>query len=228
MRINQYIAKNSSFSRRKVDDLIINGLVLINDEPAKLGSTIIPGKDIVKLNNRVIEEDNTTITIAFNKPRGYVVSRLGQDNKTIYDILPNQYKRLNPVGRLDKNSSGLLILSSDGNLIQELSHPKNNKVKTYIVQIDKNLIPADLKKINLVGVSLYDGISKLNLTIIDDKNPKTWRVKMTEGRNRQIRRTFEALGYKVIDLHRTRFGEISLDNLKSGEVRVLSSVNRDK
>ncbi len=227
MRINQYIAKNSSLSRRRVDDLIIKGVVLINDKPAKIGATVIPGKDVVRLNNKIISDDSKTTTIAFNKPRGYVVSRLGQDNKTIYDILPNQYRRLNPAGRLDKNSTGLLILSNDGNLIQDLSHPKNNKIKTYIVRLDKDLSQSDLKKINYEGVKLNDGISKLNIAIIDNQNFRTWRIKMTEGRNRQIRRTFEQLGYEVVELHRTSFGKINLGNLKPGEVRVLSSLNRD-
>ena len=221
MRINQFIASNTGLSRRKADELIKNGLVTVNDTTVKLGYIVNPLDDIVKLKGVAVKNNTKHLTILFNKPKGYVVSRNGQENKTIYDILPKEYRNLKPVGRLDKESSGLLILSNDGNLIHKLSHPSNNKYKIYLVKLNKNLKTSDLKNINENGVFLEDGISKFEVTPIEKDNLEFLKIKMFEGRNRQIRRTFEKLGYRVVDLHRIKFGEISLGTLRPGELKIL-------
>lgn len=149
-----------------------------------------------------------------NKPAGYVCSRDGQGSRTVYDLLPPEMRALKPVGRLDKDSSGLLLLTNDGDLANNLTHPRYNKEKTYVVELHEPLSEPDRRKIGQ-GVKLEDGISKLQI-----KNPagKSFTVVMSEGRNRQIRRTFEALGYTVTKLHRTKFGPYALENLGPGKL----------
>ncbi|MBI1856715.1 rRNA pseudouridine synthase [Candidatus Saccharibacteria bacterium] len=154
-------------------------------------------------------------TILLNKPVGYVCSRNSQGNQTIYNLLPANLHHLKPVGRLDKNSSGLLLLTNDGQLAYELTHPKFEKIKKYKIALNKDLGQADFQKITQQGVLLEDGLSTLALDLINNQR-KEWKVIMQEGRNRQIRRTFEHLGYRVIKLHRTHFGPYKLGLLSSG------------
>jgi pseudouridine synthase len=157
----------------------------------------------------------------FNKPRGVVVSRNGQGSRTIYDLLPPEYQRLNSVGRLDKDSSGLLLLTNDGTLAHEFTHPSRHKNKVYEVTLDKPLQPLHRQMISDHGLQLADGPSKLQLDRQNDGNDMGWIVTMHEGRNRQIRRTFAALGYTVNTLHRTYFGPYTLDDLPVGELKIV-------
>ncbi|MEK7152847.1 MAG: pseudouridine synthase, partial [Patescibacteria group bacterium] len=143
-------------------------------------------------------------------PAGYVVSREGQSSKTIYDLLPAELKHLKPIGRLDKDSSGLLLLTNDGILAHQLTHPRFQKVKVYELALDQPLQPLHRQMIHDIGIQLEDGPSKLILERLQEGNEKRWRVTMREGRNRQIRRTFAALGYRVIRLRRTHFGSYTL------------------
>lgn len=211
MRINKYVALATGISRRKADDVINSGQIKINGTPANTGSTL-SDQDIVTLNNKKLSLPIFT-TILLNKPTSYVCSRNGQGNKTIYDLLPAKYHHLKPIGRLDKNSSGLLMLTNNGTLHQKLSHPSYAKQKRYIVTLNKPLLPQDQTTI-LKGVMLDDGISKLQL----NKEGESWIVKMSEGRNRQIRRTFSALGYKVISLKRTNFGPYKLSDIPKNQI----------
>ena len=206
MRINKYVALATGLSRRKADDAIASGQVKINGTPATTGSAVSE-QDIVTLNNKKLILPIFT-TILLNKPIGYVCSRNGQGSKTIYNLLPVKYHNLKPIGRLDKNSSGLLLLTNNGVLHQKLTHPSYAKQKRYIVILNKPLLPKDQSNIKK-GVMLEDGISKLQLK----KDAKTWVITMAEGRNRQIRRTFSALGYKVISLTRTNFGPYKLTDI---------------
>ncbi|MGH7234155.1 MAG: pseudouridine synthase, partial [Candidatus Saccharimonadales bacterium] len=155
-----------------------------------------------------------TTTILLNKPVGFVVSRKGQGAKTIYDLLPVDLSSLKPVGRLDKDSSGLIMLTNDGLLANSLTHPSMNKQKLYLVSLDKPLAPRDLKTIN-DGIRLSDGVSHLTISDLAPDS-RSMNLNMVEGRNRQIRRTFESLGYKVIKLHRVQFGQFRLNDLESG------------
>ena len=151
-----------------------------------------------------------------NKPEGYVCSRTGQGSTTIYELLPKHYADLKPVGRLDKDSSGLILLTNDGNLANQLTHPSFRKTKIYEVTLDKPLTKTAQNKIEK-GVQLDDGISQLNIKKIQNRYDRKFFVFMREGRNRQIRRTFGALGYKVVKLHRTGFGPYKLDGLETGQ-----------
>lgn len=211
MRINRYIAHCTGMSRRAADQAIVEGRVRFNNEIPKPG-TGVGDDDVVTLDGIPLALPESFQTIVFNKPVGYVVSRDGQGSKTIYELLPPELHDLKPVGRLDKDSSGLLLLTNDGNLVQELTHPSHQKKKVYIVKLDKPLTHEAAQAI-AVGITLDDGPSRLELR----GNDVSWVVSMHEGRNRQIRRTFGALGYTVISLHRVRFGDYTLSSKqKSG------------
>lgn len=207
MRINKFIATATGLSRRAADSAIEAGSVLINGEKAQPGQTVQP-EDEVRLDHRIVNAPGQTQTILLNKPVGYIVSREGQGNKTVYDLLPPELHHLKPVGRLDKDSSGLLILTNDGQLAQELTHPKYQKTKMYEIELDKPLTAQDKNKIEH-GVEVEDYISRLRLT----QAGNSWLVAMSEGRNRQIRRTFAALGYTVRKLHRTQVGPFNLSQV---------------
>lgn len=213
MRINKFVALASGVSRRKADLFIKQGRVLINSVVADLTSKV-DDSDVVSLDGLTLKKPDTFTTIILNKPAGYICSKDGQGGKTVYELLPDNLQNLKTIGRLDKDSSGLILLSNDGDLAQTLTHPSFSKVKIYEVTLDKALTETDAHRIEK-GIELDDGASKLKLKPLS--SPAYWRVTMSEGRNRQIRRTFEALDYRVIKLHRTNFGSYKLGNLKVGE-----------
>lgn len=216
-RLNKYLALQLGISRREADALIEKGKVTLNGTPVQLGGRVADG-DEVRVNGTLVASDTALVYLAFNKPRNYVCSRRQQgDSPTIYAILPAKYHHLKPVGRLDRDSSGLLLLTNDGDFAYQMTHPKFHKVKSYKVRLDRELAPLHQQMISDFGVDLDDGRSQLQLERLSDDNRVEWRVTMSEGRNRQIRRTFAALGYEVKKLHRTDFGPYHLDALPSGE-----------
>lgn len=224
MRLNQFIAQHTDLSRRGADQAVAEGRVKVNGIRPSAGYRVSDG-DRVTLDDREITPSAVPITtIMLNKPEGYVCSRKGQGSKTIYELLPGNLQHLNPVGRLDKQSSGLLLITNDGRLANQLTHPRFGKIKRYQVGLSAPLAPLHQQMISDIGISLEDGISKLGLQRIDDSR-KQWTVEMSEGRNRQIRRTFAALGYDVCQLHRTDFGGYALGDLKPGLCREVRLVN---
>jgi 23S rRNA pseudouridine2605 synthase len=219
MRLNKFLAVNAGLSRRNADNAIKLGQVKVNGQLPSIGIDICDD-DKVSINGHLIHvSQKTLLTIALHKPVGYVCSKDGQGSPTVYDLLPPKYHHLNIAGRLDKDSSGLLILTNDGDLLNQLTHPKFNKNKIYYVTLNKPLSPSDQQTIQK-GVMLQDGLSKLSLKLWR-RDGKGWQVTMQEGRNRQIRRTFNSLGYKVIDLHRTSVGPYNLNTLKSAEFKLI-------
>jgi 23S rRNA pseudouridine2605 synthase len=218
MRINKYLAASTGLSRRSADMAVAEGRVYVNAVVAIAGQDVADS-DVVTLDGTRLVLPVKTRTILLHKPAGYVVSRTGQGSQTIYDLLPRELHALKPIGRLDKDSSGLLLLTSDGQLAQELTHPKYQKIKVYIVTLSAPLTPKDLHQL-AAGVQLEDGPSHLKVTTLAQQHAD-YQVTMHEGRNRQIRRTFAALGYHVIRLHRTRFGGYTLDALPAGQYRVV-------
>lgn len=220
MRINKYVAGATGLSRRVADKAIEQGNVLINGKIATPGQEVTD-QDVVTLNGKTLSPQTSTQTILFNKPTGYVVSRDGQGNKTIYGLLPPELHQLKPVGRLDKDSSGLLLLTNDGQLAQELTHPKYQKTKVYEIRVSQPLAPLHRQMIHEHGIQLSDGPSKLLLERLKEGDDHEWKITMREGRNRQIRRTFAALGYGITKLHRTHFGAYSLGALPSGQWKSL-------
>lgn len=251
VRLNKYIATHHGLSRRQADDYIAGKQVTINGEVAVIGARVHEG-DRVELKGQVITPHDSPMTIVLDKPVGYVCSRRAQgDAPTIYDLLPAKYQTLKTVGRLDKDSSGVILLTNDGDLAHRLTHPKFHKIKIYEVELNTPLQPLHRQMISDFGVMLEDGKSQFELERLDsdqtdaeDINTKRhlqpentrapkprrvhdakpdkvatssahadthWRITMHEGRNRQIRRTFAALGYKVTALRRTQFGEFTVN-----------------
>jgi 23S rRNA pseudouridine2605 synthase len=216
MRINKYVARATGMARRKVDTLIESGQITVNNQPARIGQQITDG-DEVMLAGKALSIPKYTY-VSLNKPVGYVCSRQSQKgSQTVYDLLPSTYRSLKLVGRLDKASSGIILLTDDGDFAHTMLHPSFSKRKQYEVELSKALTTEDQKQIEN-GVTLEDGISQLE--IVNNAGSKA-TVAMQEGRNRQIRRTFAALGYEVQKLHRTNFGDYSLDGLSSGEHKEL-------
>ena len=235
MRINRYIAQATGISRRAADKLVQGNKVFINDIPAQL-SDHATSNDTVVLDKKRIFLPAEATTIILNKPAGYVCSRDGQGSKTVYDLLPGEYKNLKPVGRLDKDSSGLLVMTDDGQLAHELTHPKFVKDKIYLVHIAHPLKGLDFDAVTKKGIDIGDKMaSKFRLEVKDEnhmtgkshlihdscfaENNKDWIVTLHEGRNRQIRRTFSALGYTVKTLHRITFGDYALGDIGTGQFR---------
>lgn len=216
MRINKYLAGASGISRRTADDLIQEGRVLVNGDKPEPGQQV-GDEDVITIDGQPVKTPNRTTTIMLNKPVGYVCSRNGQGNLTIYELLPLNLHELKPVGRLDKNSSGLLLLTNNGELAHQLTHPSFGKTKIYKIALNHPLQPLHRQMIEDYGISLEDGPSKLQLERINDGDDTNWKVIMSEGRNRQIRRTFESLAYNVVKLHRTQFGDYQLKTLKPGQ-----------
>jgi 23S rRNA pseudouridine2605 synthase len=212
MRLNQYIALHTGISRRSADRLIKEGRVNVNGQAPLIGHQVTE-HDKIEVSGLKIKHKPKLTTIMLNKPVGYVCSRNGQGSQTIYDLIPEDLHNLKPVGRLDKDSSGLLLMTNDGHLANELTHPSYQKQKVYLVELDKPLEPQDAKKLES-GVTLEDGLSQLSLKQLKGG---VMEVKIYEGRNRQIRRTFASLGYKVEKLHRTHFGSYSLKLLSTGK-----------
>lgn len=214
-RLNKHIALQLGISRREADNLIEYDHVRINGEKVTLGARFEIGDEIT-VKGQPLADDTAFIYLAMNKPIGYVSSRKQQgETPTIYSLLPEQYHHLKPVGRLDKDSSGLILLTNDGDFAYEMTHPKFYKTKKYEVSLDAELAPLHQQMITDHGIQLEDGPSQLSLERADEGR-ENWLVTMHEGRNRQIRRTFSALGYTVTRLHRTDFGHYSLHDIEPG------------
>lgn len=216
-RLNKFLARQLGISRREADVLIENETVMVNHTLATLGTRITPSDSIDIAGTPVARRPAALRYIALNKPIGYVCSRRMQGNApTIYSLLPPELHALKPVGRLDKDSSGLLLLTNDGDFAYRMTHPKFAKTKQYRVRLDRDLEPLHQQMISDFGIELDDGRSQLILTRLDD-NRREWHITMSEGRNRQIRRTFAALGYTVTRLHRTNFGNYTLNGIRQGK-----------
>jgi 23S rRNA pseudouridine2605 synthase len=222
-RLNKYIASRLNVGRREADILIASGQIWLNGKLAQIGDRIFPGDEVVA-DGKLLTWDGTHkfTYLLMNKPVGYICSRKQQgDTHTIYSLLPKKYDHLKTVGRLDKDSSGLILLTNDGDLAHRLTHPSFVKVKKYEVTLDKPLAPLHHQMIANHGIDLPDGKSRFELMKLDDSDATKWQVTMHEGRNRQIRRTFAALGYVVTALHRTQFGEWHVDHLEGKLMREL-------
>jgi 23S rRNA pseudouridine2605 synthase len=213
MRLNKYIAQATGISRREADELISSRKVFVNGNEPELGLQVGDG-DEVKVNSEVVSLPNEFTYLLVNKPVGHVTSRNSQDGSpTLYDLIPEKYSRLKYVGRLDKESSGLILMTNDGDYSHTLTHPSFRKEKVYVAVLDRPLAENDFDAISR-GVELDDGISQMEIQHTGDSK---YVIKMKEGRNRQIRRTFSTLGYTVIKLKRTQFGGYSLDELGDKE-----------
>ncbi|MBI4231892.1 rRNA pseudouridine synthase [Candidatus Peregrinibacteria bacterium] len=225
MRINKFISSNSEYSRRKADELIENGDVKLNGKIIKkLGTEIDETKDLIEVKGKPIKANNEKLYIALNKPSGYVTSRNDEQNrKTVMELVPKN-KNLKPVGRLDLNTEGLLLLSNDGDFINKLTHPKYECEKEYYVTIEGELTPREKKRLEQ-GI-LIEGkrTSKAFLKITESSKSETFlRIVIHEGRKRQIRKMFASVNHPVKYLQRVRIGQIKLGTLKKGSYRLLTN-----
>lgn len=227
VRLNKFLAERLGISRREADDAIAAGKVTIDGKKAVLGARVELGGSAgatgvdnfpkVCYNGKIVPVQAGYLYVALNKPRGVVCSRKSQDGgETVYDLLPERLRELKTVGRLDKDSSGLILLTNDGDFAFRMTHPKFAKAKVYEVRLDRALEPLHQQMIADFGIEIGDGVSRLGLERLDDTR-KYWQVTMHEGRNRQIRRTFGALGYAVLELKRVQFGVYQLGGLGEGE-----------
>ena len=211
MRINKYLALNLNISRREADKLIKNNDIKINGVNTKLGQ-IVQLYDVVTYKNHKINSIKKHKYYKFYKPINYISSRTSQGNsKTIYDLIKN--KNLKYSGRLDKNSEGLMLLSTDGNWLNDNAHPSKEIDKKYIVTTDIKDI--DLKKFKK---SIIDNKEKLNIYSINKKSNNEYLVILKTGKNREIRRIFEYNNIKITNLKRISIGKHSLGNMKIGEL----------
>ncbi len=222
MRLNRFISMSGICSRREADDLITAGVVTINGTVAtELGTKVMPG-DEIRLNGEVIHGEKK-VYIVMNKPKGYVTSiEDPHADKTVMDLLKDACtERVYPVGRLDKNSVGVLLITNDGDLTRKLTHPSYNKKKVYQASLDKPLSEADLVRI-AEGFELEDGFIAPDAIDYVNPNRKEIGLEIHSGRNRIVRRIFEAVGYHVMKLDRVYFAGLTKQRLKRGAWRFLT------
>lgn len=227
MRINKYLSSAGVCSRREADRLIESKKVLINGEIAGLGSEV-NDTDRVFVDGKEVEFKNTVkdrVILAFNKPVGFVCSNSSTQGRSIFEII-DYPKRLFYVGRLDKMSRGLLLLSNDGDFANSLMKAKNAHEREYIVRVDKEITPEFLKKMRN-GVYLRDLEKKTRPCFVEQTDKKEFRIILTQGLNRQIRRMCGELGQHVQDLCRIRIENITLGNLKEGNLRKISGSDKE-
>ena len=224
MRINKFIAQSGLCSRRKADELIEKGNVKVNNIPLKEpGYDVMPG-DKVEVNGRVIAEPEKLVYYLLNKPLGFITTSKDEAGRpTVIDIMKDIDERVFPVGRLDYNTSGALIMTNDGNLSYHISHPRNEVLKTYRAIVQGVVSKERLYKLRH-GVDIGGYVTrpaKVNI-IKEAKNLTVLEISISEGKNRQVRKMCKAVGNPVQDLERIAIGDIKLGRLKEGTYRKLT------
>ena len=225
MRINKYIASSGVASRRKADELIKAGKVKVNNIVLKeLGYDVLPG-DKVSVDGKEISVSEKKIYIALNKPIGYVTTVSDEKGRpTVLDLLTDVEERVFPVGRLDYNTSGLLILTNDGNFSQKVSHPGKGVGKTYRAKVQGIISREKLARLRR-GVDIGGFVTSRAQAEIYKELPKQTVVDITiyEGKNRQVRKMFKAIGNPVVELERIAIGDVKLGRLATGSYRKLTA-----
>lgn len=224
VRLNKYIASSGLCSRRKADELIENGHVLVNGKIVTELGFLVNEKDKVFVDKKLIHPAKHQY-YRFYKPAGYITTCDDEKGrKTIYDILPENLAGLKPVGRLDKESTGLLILTNDGELINALTHPSVKVPKIYIVSVDSRVNRSELEQM-ANGIELDGKMAYADIEVIEIDNSHTqMRITLYQGMNRQIRRMFEHFGYEVKVLKRIQHATLNLDGLKRGEFKPIKPI----
>ena len=222
MRLNKFLAAAGVASRRECDKLIADGKVSVNGKTAALGLEVNPDDEVSVNGNKVVLQKNEYYLL--NKPKGYICSVSDEKGrKTVMDLMPSNVGRIYPVGRLDYDSEGLLIMTTDGELAQKLMHPSNEVPKTYLVKIEGVLTEADLNPIRS-GIEIDGYVTKKSKAHIVETNKAFTKVHVTitEGKNREIRKMFAAIGKEVMLLKRIKIGEINLRGLDRCAYRMLT------
>ena len=226
-RLQKYLANAGIASRRKCEELILQGKVEVNGNVVTELGTKVTSKDVVKYDGKIVKPEEEKIYILLNKPIGYITTaheQFGRDK--VLDLIKIN-KRIVPVGRLDMYTSGALILTNDGELVNKLTHPKNEIDKTYNVTLKGKITESEIESLKN-GVIIDDNYltkpAKVKILKIDEeKNISRVQIIIHEGKNRQIRKMCEAIDKKVLALHRSKIGSLDVKNLKPGEWRYLNS-----
>ena len=223
IRLNRYISNAGVCSRRKADELIEAGVVSVNGVVVtELGTKVDPAKDEIRYNNERLRREKM-VYVLLNKPKDYITTTDDpQERKTVMQLVAKATKeRIYPVGRLDRNTTGLLLLTNDGSLAEKLSHPRNSISKLYHVELDKNLTQGDFNKIEF-GITLEDGVIKPDdISYIQGGSKREIGIQIHSGKNRIVRRIFESLGYEVVKLDRVVYANLTKKDLPRGRWRYL-------
>ena len=230
-RLQKFLAESGVASRRKSEELILNGKVKVNGiTVTELGIKINPENDIVEYNGKVIKKENNKVYILLNKPIGYVTTVKDQFKRdTVMDLVKGIKERVVPVGRLDMYTSGALLLSNDGEFVNKVTHPKHEIEKTYNATVVGKITKEDVEKLTN-GVEIEDNgeiyktkNAKVKILKIDEiKNISRVQITKNEGKNREVRKMCEAVGKKVLALHRCKIGNIDVKDLALGKWRYLN------
>ncbi|WP_051284052.1 pseudouridine synthase [Desulforegula conservatrix] len=223
VRLQKFLASAGVCSRRAGEEMILSGLVKVNGKTiTELGTRIDPEKDVVLVKGKNVTIQDQYVYIALNKPAGFVTSCSHPGEKIVLDLV-NAGTRIFPVGRLDKDSTGLLILTNDGRIHHRLSHPSFDHEKEYEVTVKKEVTDSELKQME-TGIILEGRMTRPARVIRLSYN--SFNITLKEGRNRQIRKMAECLGHKVTRLHRIRFSDIRIGSLEPGNWRYLSELEK--
>lgn len=223
IRLNRYISNAGICSRRKADELIMAGVVSVNGEVvSELGHKVDPNKDVIRYNGETLKREKM-VYVLLNKPKDYITTTDDpQERRTVMHLVDKASKeRIYPVGRLDRNTTGLLLMTNDGDLADKLSHPRNNITKIYQVELNKSLTQGDMNKIGF-GVELEDGFIKPDtIAYVQGGTKREVGIQIHSGRNRIVRRIFEHLGYEVEKLDRSVYANLTKKDLPRGRWRFL-------
>ncbi|PTQ99550.1 23S rRNA pseudouridine2605 synthase [Mucilaginibacter yixingensis] len=223
IRLNRYISNAGICSRRKADELISAGVVSVNGEVvSELGFKVDPAKDVVRYNGETLKREKM-VYVLLNKPKDYITTTDDpQERRTVMHLVEKASReRIYPVGRLDRNTTGLLLMTNDGDLADKLSHPRNNITKLYQAELNKNLTQGDLNKIQF-GLELEDGFIKPDMvSYVAGASKKEIGIQIHSGKNRIVRRIFEHLGYEVTKLDRSIYANLTKKDLPRGRWRFL-------
>jgi pseudouridine synthase len=224
-RLQKYLARSGVASRRKAEEMIEQGLIKVNGKIiTEMGFTVYPEKDRIQVRDKIVKPEERKIYILMNKPTQVVTTVDDPQGRTkVVDLLKGIKERVYPVGRLDYNSEGLLLLTNDGNLAYFLTHPRFKVEKTYIARV-KGAISEKAVKELINGVLLEDGPTQPAVVKVLKREDTATLLEITirEGRNRQVRRMCEKVGHDVVYLKRIRFGTLTLGDMKSGQYRYLN------
>lgn len=223
IRLNRYISNAGICSRRKADELIIAGVVMVNGVVVdELGAKINPMKDEIKYNGETLRREKM-VYVLLNKPKDYITTTDDpQERRTVMHLVEKATKeRIYPIGRLDRNTTGLLLMTNDGELADKLSHPRSNITKLYQVELSKSLTQGDLNKIGF-GIELEDGLIKPDaVSYVAGGSKREVGIQIHSGKNRIVRRIFESLGYEVVKLDRVVYANLTKKDLPRGRWRYL-------
>lgn len=224
MRINKFLAQAGLGSRRKVEEFITDGEVKVNGKVIRDLATDIKDTDVVYFENRAVKVVSKFVYYKLNKPKGYVTTVSDdKERKTVMDLMRGVHVRVYPVGRLDYDTEGLLLLTNDGDLTNIITKPNSEIKKTYVVHIESDISKDEIKKLT-TGVDIGDYVTKPCSIEAEDIGEKLSKLRITisEGKNRQIRKMFESIGKNVVFLRRVQIGEIKLGGLSRGEYTELN------